>query len=313
VTKLIVGIDGGQTSVKAAVADANGRVLGEGAGGGLVHLSATGSDQRFVRHVGDAMRAAWQAAGLAATNQPEVAAIALGLTGVEGGSREADIVRELLPQFVSAAKVDVQNDAVGALVGAFENEPGIIAISGTGSIVLGQNAAGTRARAGGWGWLVGDEGSALAIGRNGLRAALAHADQSGPRTLLHDKFLAYFGIANFGDVKRVIYASDFGSRGFAGLAAVVSEAARADDAVAFDIIRNEAIALAGQVIAVARRLGLKPDATRVAPMSGGFANIFGLRESFAHAFAIIAPGVQVVEPRSTALQGVVWMAKKLLT
>ena len=128
---------------------------------------------------------------------------------------QAAQVVALIPQVIGAAHIAVTNDADIALLGAHGGGPGMIAISGTGSIVLGRNLAGARQRVGGWGWLLADEGSAFAIGRNGLRAALAAADRAGPATRMHADFLAHFGMADFGSLKRHVYAPAFGAAEFA--------------------------------------------------------------------------------------------------
>lgn len=271
----------------------------------MIHVGSTHGQAQFVANLGEAFAAACADAGV---QHPSIASMACGLSTVPDGSREADIVAGLVRQVLAPARLSVVSDSATALAGAFRRGPGIVAISGTGSVVLGRNIAGGQHRAGGWGWLVGDEGSAVAIGRAGLRAACAHADQSGPRTKLHDLMLAHFGITDLNDAKRIVYAPEFAAKGFASLAPLVSSAAEQDDDAAFEIIRGDGVMLAGQVIAVARRLKLTPTDTRVAPLGGGFAYIYGLRAAFAHAFAMIQPDVQVVEPDADALQGAVWMA-----
>src|SRR5438128_2168812 len=167
-TDLVIGIDGGQTSSQCALATAGGQVLGLGNGGPLVHFAVEGSRELFVASLREAVQAAWAAAGLT-PRAVEVAA--LGLTGVEAGTPEAATVLELLPQVLQAHTVEVQNDAVAALFGAHLGNPGVIIIAGTGSISLGMGVDGQTARVGGWGWLVGDEGSAAIIGRNAVTAA----------------------------------------------------------------------------------------------------------------------------------------------
>ncbi len=305
----LLGIDGGQTSVRCVVATLDGTVIGKGVAEGLTHLAAVGSEERFVRNVSMAVRRAFVAAGFADI-QPVVAA-GLGLTGVSAGTPEADMVRRLMNRIVHANDLIIENDAHTALLGAFAGAPGVIAISGTGSIVMGLNDAGQRARVGGWGWLVGDEGSAVAIGRAGLRAALAAWDHSGPRTALTPLLLAHFSITDFADVKRLVHSTEFGSAGFAALAASASAASKQNDMIAQRIIREEAIALAANVVAVARRLNLIPAQTLISVLGGAFENVFNLREEFIHALAILAPDARVVAAEGTALDGSLQMAKQL--
>ena len=94
-------------------------------------------------------------------------------------SAEAQVATRLVQALVSGADIHVVSDAETALYGAHGGGPGVIVIAGTGSIALGRNAAGREARAGGWGWLVDDAGSAFAIGlriRTGGQHFIAGAD-----------------------------------------------------------------------------------------------------------------------------------------
>src|SRR5262249_1938629 len=144
----------------------------------------------YVAALDEAMCRAWQMAGLA----PQlVAAVALGLTGVETNTPEADTALALLPQVLSFEQVDVQGDAVSALHGAHLGKPGVIIISGTGSTSLGMDSDGKIARVGGWGWLTGDEGSASVLGRSAVIAAFHSLDGWGPKTVLEALLMQHFG------------------------------------------------------------------------------------------------------------------------
>ncbi len=304
---LFIGIDGGQTSLKCVIVNESNHILGEGSGPGLIHLAAQGSRERYLESLTSALHQAWAMTHL--PPQP-VAAIGLGLTGVEFNSPEAEIVRGLVMQVQTAEAIAIDNDAYSALMGAHQGQPGVIVISGTGSIALGVNEAGQRQRVGGWGWLVGDEGSAMAIGRDGLRAALHDNDGSGPKTQLAQAFLDHFNIAHYADVKRKIYASDFGARGFAALATVVSQCAANEDTIASGLIQRHGAALATQAQAVIQGLHLSPHQQRVAPMSGAFAHVHGLQNAFTATLATIQPSAVVTSPAQSALMGAVFMAQK---
>lgn len=305
---LIIGIDGGQTSTKSVLATVDGRVLAYGSGGPLIHLAADGSHERFVFSVGTAIRAAWDAAGLAPR---PVQAIGLGLTGVEAGTPEAATVLELLPSCVDAQKADVQNDGIAALAGAHLGGPGVIVISGTGTISLGIDPGGRLGRAGGWGWLIGDEGSAVDIGRKGLMAALYAFDGIGDATLMEPGFRQYFGIASLVDAKRRVYASDFGARGFAALAQVVSAAAAAGDPIACAIVTSGGQALACEVAAVIRKLDFTGQPVPVAPVGGAFEHITGLRQAFTGALAAQPVAATVISSHLPPILGAAILALKL--
>jgi N-acetylglucosamine kinase-like BadF-type ATPase len=273
----VIGIDGGQTSTKCVLAGRDGRVVAEGAGPGMVHLSAEKGDATFKTALHNAIASAWQAAGL--SPQP-ISAIVMGLTGVETGTPEAARAGEIARELTRATHVQAVSDADTALFGAHDGQPGIIAIAGTGSHIRGMNAQGEHASAGGWGWLLGDEGSAMWLGRAGLIAALHAEDGTAPATALVELLSDHFALPQFRDaVKRIVYAPGFGAKGFAQLAMQVSAAARAGDAVAMQLIKQAGDDLARQVRAVQARLAL-PDDAPVAPIGGAFEHVHGLRGAF---------------------------------
>jgi len=103
----------------------------------------------------------------------------------------------------------VTSDAFIALSGATAGGPGLVAIAGTGSIAFGRNAAGRTARAGGWGYLFGDEGGAFSIVRQALRAALRHEEGWGAPTELRPALLEATGAASANDLLHRLYTAEF--------------------------------------------------------------------------------------------------------
>jgi glucosamine kinase len=306
---LIIGIDGGQTSTKSVLVDGAGAVLGHGSGGGLRHMSADGSHAQFVQAISAAVRSAFADARIA--EQP-LAGIGLGLTGVESpDAPEATAVRALVPQVVVAGVVALHSDAYAALIGAHEGRPGVIAISGTGSHILGVGQQGELARAGGWGWLIGDEGGAMWLGRSAVAAAVRYRDGWGEMTTLLDRILAHYGISDIHQIKTIMYATGFGARGFALLSALVSDAARDGDAVAVRLIEQAARDLAEQVRAVCSRLTL-PNPAPLAPIGGTFAHVHNLQAAFESALAAVCSGVRVQAALHEPAMGAALMAQRLL-
>ncbi len=306
--RLICGIDSGQTSTRCVLATTGGELLGRGRGGALIHLSAHGAHERFLQSIGQTLQEAWAAAGI--TQRP-LAAIVLGATGIVADTPEARTAAELLSTLVEADVVQVCSDAMIALQGAHAGCPGVVVITGTGTIAFGMDSSGHTARAGGWGWLIGDEGSAFAIGRAGLRAACYAHDGMGPETFLNELFTQHFGVVSLHDVKRIISAPDFGAKGFAALAALVSKAAEQGDAAANRIIHEAGLALAQETAAVVRKLDFGADPVPVAPLGGAFDHVFGLREAFVGAMETTAVPAVVTQPRLPAVLGAVLMALEL--
>jgi N-acetylglucosamine kinase-like BadF-type ATPase len=302
---LVLGIDGGQTSTRCILATSGGVVLGQGEGGALIHLAAAGGPEQFADALRQAVNGAWQSAGR--SSQP-IEAIGLGLTGVEADGEEAHIVADVVPTIVTAAHVEVQSDAVTALVGAHGGAPGIMAIAGTGSVILGQDRHGKMWRVGGWGWLLGDEGSALAIGHDGLVVALQAIDGAVEPTTMSSAFVDYFGVSRPRDIKNVVYAPDFGARGFGQLARIVSAEAERGDATARAIVGRHASALARDVLAATRQLDFAEGPIEVAAIGGAFEHVYGLRAGFESALASVNTRIHVHDPLLPPVLGAVLLA-----
>jgi glucosamine kinase len=192
----------------------------------------------------------------------EAAAAEAGLTlpaaalfaGVAGGGRP-EVRAELgaaLAQAGVAEVVDVGTDVTAAARDALGTGPGIVLLAGTGSIAWGRGESGAVARVGGWGILLGDEGSGYDLGLEGLRAVARARDGRGPATELTRLLLAATGVE---DPEALIPWASRASKGdIAALASVVAEAASGDD-VAGRLLVAAAVALAVQATTLADRLG----------------------------------------------------------
>jgi N-acetylglucosamine kinase-like BadF-type ATPase len=240
--KLYLGVDGGQSSTTALVGDENGRVTGMGRGGPCNHAGGAEAREKFV----GAIRACVREALNGADAQFECASF-----GFSGGPEDKDA---LAREIVRAAKYVFAHDALIALTGATAGEPGIVAIAGTGSIAYGRNPEGRVARAGGWGFVFGDEGSAFDIVRQSLRAALRFEEGWGPRTALRDVLLEATGAWNVNDLLHRFYTDAFPRTRVASLAKLIEETAGAGDAVARDLLNAAAQSLATFASAVRGQL-----------------------------------------------------------
>ena len=162
----------------------------------------------------------------------------------------------------SAEQVLVTHDALPVLAAGTPDGVGVAVISGTGSLAFGRNAAGQTARAGGWGYLIGDEGSGYAIARQALQAAARAWDGRGPQTALSERLLAELGLAQPSELVHAVYGRQQDRHWLAGLARVAVEAADAGDPIACRIIDEAAADLAAMCVAVAKQLGfsLRPRA-----------------------------------------------------
>src|SRR3954470_23031097 len=192
----VLGIDAGGTKTVCLLADAQGAVVSEGRGAGANLHTAGELAVEKVLH--EAMEAAIGDRAIIP------AAICLGIAGVDRDD-EARTVRAIMRRIGYKSRVLVVNDALIGLVAGARDEPGIAVNAGTGSIVYGRNASFEAARAGGWGHMIGDEGSGYWIGREALAAVMRAADGRGPETELAADILTQFEITDVSRLPRIVY------------------------------------------------------------------------------------------------------------
>ena len=258
-----LGVDGGQSSTTALIGDETGRVVGAGRGGPCNHAGAAEGRAKFISAMTACLEAACAQAGLEASSV-RFASACLGLSGGPAG-KEA-ILREIL----AAGRIVVTTDAHIALTGATAGEPGLIVIAGTGSIAFGRNAAGQTARAGGWGYLFGDEGGGFYIVRQALRAALRAEEGWGPSTALRSVLLHASGASDMNHLLHLFYTAEFPRDRVAGFAKLVDDAAQNGDHIAREIIHEAAQQLAILATVVRQQLFGGGDRVRLAYVGGVF-------------------------------------------
>lgn len=292
--KLFLGVDGGQSGTTAVIGDDTGRVLGQGAAGPCNHAAAGEGRAKLEAAVSGSVAAACAQAGLdSAAVRFEAACF-----GMSGGP---DDKREILARILNAGRLVVVTDAAIALTGAMGGGPGIIVIAGTGSIALGRNAAGREARAGGWGYVFGDEGGAFDIGRQALRAALRMEEGWGPETSLRAMLLDATGAANINEVLHLFYTPAWPRSRVATLAPEVDRAAADSDAVAQSILARASQDLALLAASVRTQLWEAGEAADVAYIGGVFRST-AVRERF-RLLVEMEQGVRVIEPRFGPAEG----------
>lgn len=240
---VVCAVDGGGTKTLAIVLNRDGVELGRAVTGPSNYVA--GEDDRVVTNITGAVERAIESAG----HPHFLEALWVGLAGVDRPGARAAIEARIAHL---SANVRLTNDAQ-LLFGAFPDEVGIVLIAGTGSIALGQDRHGQTARAGGWGYLIGDEGSGYDLGRRGIRAAAKAADSRGLQTSLLPSLLAHWGLAHPLQIIDEVYR-ERDKAAIAGCAGLVFEAADAWDPVASRLVQSGAAELASAVGAVEQML-----------------------------------------------------------
>ncbi len=260
---LFLGVDGGQSGTTALIGDETGRIVGAGEAGPCNHAAAAEGRARLESAIRESVGAARACAGIEAA----AAGFAVACFGMSGGPEDK---RDILAAAIQAEQWVVTNDAVIALAGATETGLGIVAIAGTGSIAFGRNREGAVARAGGWGYIFGDEGGAFDISRQALRAALRMEEGWGPPTALRRVFLEATASAGANEMLHRFYTPDWPRSRVATLAPLVDAAADGEDAVARAILYRAANDLASLVASVRSQLWKPGESLEVAYMGGVF-------------------------------------------
>lgn len=268
----LLALDGGGTKCHAVVADAKGAWLGEGRAGSGNYQSA--GKEAAAREITRAVRAAVAAAvGSAAADSAYEAAdgetgtairfrcAVFALAGLDTEQDRA-VLTELVAKIVQDLQLQadllvVENDGFAALLGATGGEPGVLVISGTGSIVFGMNRHGASCRAGGWGHRIGDEGSGYWIGKQAIMAVMRAWDGRGQPTMLTERLLAQFGFSGVEQLYNWTYSPDYSIERVAQLSHIVHEAGEEGDTASRLLMEQAADELHRAAAAVIHRLGLE--------------------------------------------------------
>lgn len=237
-TRTVLGLDIGGSSSRARLS-AGGRILAEAEGAGAnVAVLAPGLVERRIREL------------LASMGPIEPVACCAGSAGAEVPAGRARLER-LLQRLLLGCRVSVVHDARLVLAAA-GLDSGIALIAGTGSVAYGRNADGREARAGGWGWMVGDDGAATGIAREAVREVMRRFDAGEPAGTLGNLLLAATrarsGTELTGRMHRLREPS-----GWAALAGAVFDAA-GDDPGAQAIVERAGSTLVGLVEVVRARV-----------------------------------------------------------
>lgn len=305
-SSLIIGIDGGASNTVALLADSGtGKILGRGAGGPS-NIQAVG-ETAALRELNQAVSSAFTAAGVA---RGPVAAAALGLAGIDLDGTE--VIQGWASLVHIAERVSVANDATLLFAAGTPEGWGLAVIAGTGSIAFALDRHGKDSRAGGWGYLLGDEGSAFRLGLLGLRAACRAADGIGEPTKLLPALLAKLGSTDPRDFIPAVYRGSWDKVAIAALAPLVLEQAE-EDATARAIFEAETRELARTAAGAVAAAGLAHDSVPVALTGGLVLRSERFRECFLNDLRACGVNAAPVGLVDDPAQGAVVLAQKMLS
>lgn len=332
-TVVVIGIDGGGTKTVAVLADANGRELARsvGAGANLQTVGAGVVRERIgsliwnlLSSITGAVKVRGFAVSLAGVDRPADVPVAtdaiLGAiadftaagqstpdAAADGG--EGVDARGLVWELPGGLPI-VTNDAVAALAAGASTLDGVVVIAGTGSIAFGV-CNGVRARAGGWGSILGDEGSGYALGYGALRAVCRAHDGRAPATSLTGAVLAHVGASTPPDLIGIVSAQTWGVAETAGIAPVVVRDAEAGDAVAAGLVDEAAAELVASARAVIDALPFERSRDLPIVLAGGLWPASArLRDGFASRLSEHVPNARPSVSAHEPVEGAVWLARR---
>jgi N-acetylglucosamine kinase-like BadF-type ATPase len=307
-TDLVIGVDGGGTATVAWVAPlddvTNTVVLGRGEAGPGNPRAVGFEFAQFT--IGFAIAQALADAG---RSREPVAAVHMGLAGAGRDSEQRQMEQWACGKGQVAHQARVTSDAEPILAAGSTDQFGIALIGGTGSLAWGRNARGDVARTGGWGYLIGDEGSAYAIAVAAFRAAMQSADGRRPATRLLDVLQQEIGAAKPSDLIEILYDSEMTRDRIAGCAKAVFEVA--DDPAATAIIAAAADDLAIMVATLARRLELPANGYPLAIAGSLLLNQESLRGMVLDRLTAQQMAPVAIAPVTDPVRGAVALARRL--
>ena len=296
----ILGVDGGGTKTLALLGDLNGNVLARGVSGPS-NYNAVGFDA--------ACLSLESAIHLACKEYPgEISALCLGLAGA-GRKEDVQRFQDWATYTFPKTAVRVVSDAEILLMACAPSGPALALICGTGSIVYGRTVTGELIRAGGWGYLFGDEGSGYAIGSAALRAVMRVHDARGPETLLSKLILERYGLRTPPELVHKIYKADSPQLEIASLAVLVEQAAGQVDSVAIAILEESSRELAGTIAAVYFKLG--KSAVPLVITGGTILNGRNLKKAFNHACQVRRLAFKEIRYVAEPAEGALEIARQL--
>lgn len=263
-SRYVLGLDGGGTKTVAVLVEDSGRVLAK-AQGDSSNYQVIGGEKlgQVIREVTEEI-----------LHQANLKGHLLDhlYAGLAGAGRPADreAIHAVITQQNLARTVTVDTDAAAALSGAFAGGAGIIVISGTGAICFGKSSSGVVYRCGGWGYLLGDEGSGYYIGQQAIMAALKDLDGRGMATSLRAMIEQKYSLSSIDLIISQIYSGKIDRSEIAGLTpAVFAEYEKGDQASQI-IIETAGCEIGKIVTAVSRRMGLAGQQVQVALIGSVF-------------------------------------------
>ncbi len=230
--RYFIGIDGGGSKTTAVVADESGSIAASANGGSINFYSNPLEATR--RNMADILLEIQRETGISSFEGAFI-----GMSALSGRATQQEL-SAFTHGVICADSVQMDSDLFIALEAMHTLEPCAVAISGTGSMVIARDGSGSITRAGGWGYILGDEGSGYAMSLAAIRAAVRAGEGAAPKTQLSERLLGFSNVSCFDELIDVFYNPPADRASIAAFLPVVRECAQEGDAVAREIIVDAA-------------------------------------------------------------------------
>ncbi len=296
----LLGIDGGGTKTTAALSD--GQTLLGSHSAGACNLNVVSTENARLA-LAQAVHGALSSAGVPPASVTSVCAGIAGAALSENAANITNLLAELLPR----ASIQVVPDAAIAMEAAFSGGPGLVCICGTGSIAFGRNERGERARAGGWGRLISDEGSGHWIGQCAVSQCLRALDMGRSSTMVTG-IMKHWQVVTREDLLHRCHREQL--PGFADLFPIVLSAAEKSDPLASEILSAAGFELARIAKIVLRRLWASRNSVEIAITGGIFLRSPYVRQVFCNVIRCERPEVSVRLSHRQPVEGALYLAQQ---
>ena len=301
--KYVIGIDGGGTKTHLKALDLQQNTVGE-AWGGASNLTAL-STETVKENLEHLLAAFYKQTGLS----PKDCVFACQGTAGASSSTSQKQLSTILAEIFPGISFLLTNDALPLLYSSTPSGCGIVLIAGTGSVCMAKSSVGDLLRIGGWGHLIGDEGSGYQIACSMLSAVMRAFDGRGKQTVLTDLLLEHLGLSSPMELIDYLYQSGNGKKEIASLAVLCDRAFELGDDTARAIYEKAAESLCEMVATAAQKLSLTQSGPIICVYTGGMiTKSSALRNLLSQKLREKAPNVVLQECHYDAAYGCALMA-----
>lgn len=310
--ELFIGVDGGGTKTEATAINSHGKVLSRYFGSSTNPYVVTfeGAMQELVSVLDQVITPL-----SSDMSTSTIKGICLGMSGVSTIQERENVIssiRAYQEQRDLSFPISVRTEAEISLMASLEREYGILVISGTGSNTYGITSNGELYRVGGWGHILGDEGSGYQIGLLSLKTVIKSLEGMLPPTLMTKAITDAYDFGHISELKGYVYKSSIGRNDIAAFARYCVETAANGDSLAQTILQDQARELAETTTTL---IGKHPELEQTDVICTGsiFKHSAVFRNTFRETLLSLFPKLSFVEGRNdlSPADGAALLARKL--